>query len=414
MKNTLLIVLLLSCFTLSATEVALKDVARAVSKKNYIVLENAQLLYQSKESVNFARSNLLPQLNLWSFADLAFSWTGVLGLVNDVAPFLVPGNWFKLKQKKILHEAQRHGYHALWANQILTAKSLFYRIDHDQKLIHAIDKNISSLKEFHVIVKAKEEFGGTNVGDSKVLEQRIFELVDDKKRIEYLLKEEKNELKYILGIKSSKDITIKPLRVDLTKKSDLSSSKLQTKSISASPEIKQYSEFLRVIPEIKKEIRFSFLGTSSLNFGGMGVFSDLEIQKGLGFGAGNSVGILKSKAEVLRLQKEGISESIKKQIRVLTEIYNEDLDYYDSLSAQLALSESIQESYIERLQLGDTVNIWDIVDSTKSMMNAELQINSVISRHFENFERLERHGLSGDYSSLPNYDELIKVAEEED
>ncbi len=69
---------------------------------------------------------------------------------------------------------------------------------------------------------------------------------------------------------------------------------------------------------------------------------------------------------------------------------------------------------MERLQLGENVNIWDIVDSSKSIMNVELQMISVVSRHLENFERIERHALGGDYAATPNYDELIKVAEEEE
>lgn len=405
------ILLFIFSFSAFAREIKIEDVSKYVGSKNYVVLENAQLTYQSQEAVGFARNNLLPQLNVWDVAGIAFSWSNALGVVQDIAPFLVPANWFRVKEQKILFEAQKFGYNAVWANQIAVSKALFYRLDHDIKLLSSIKKNIKDLGNIHTILKTREIFGGAQIGDSKILEQRILELQDDQKRIEYLIAEEKSKLKYILAIGAEEDISLKAIDLELETKPFLEFNKLYPVALTKSPEIKQFKEFIKVIPQIKKEVRFSFLGTSSISRGvGGGIFDDIPVQRGLGFGAGNTMAILRSKEEIMKLQLIGVEETIKNQLKVLVEIYNSDIDYYRNLKDRVQLSKMIQQSYLERLQMGQTISVWDIVDASRGLMNSELQYNSLISRFLDTNEKIERNLMQGDYSFLPNFEELLKAA----
>ena len=80
-------------FNLSAqTSISLDQVAEEVKQSNFTVLENAQRVYQAKETINFNKRNLLPRLNLWNILKTPFSWKGALDVVQDIAPFLVPSN----------------------------------------------------------------------------------------------------------------------------------------------------------------------------------------------------------------------------------------------------------------------------------------------------------------------------------
>ena len=52
---------------LASTEViSLNDVASKVKESNFTVLENAQRVYQAKETITFSKRNLLPRLNFWN------------------------------------------------------------------------------------------------------------------------------------------------------------------------------------------------------------------------------------------------------------------------------------------------------------------------------------------------------------
>lgn len=409
MLRMIWLTLLLCSTQLAAVEIKIEDVNERVSTRNYVVLENAQLTYQSREAISFARANLLPQLNLWDYVGVIFSWTSVLDAVTDIAPFLVPANWFRLKEQKILFEAQRHGYHALWANQILSAKGLFYRLQHDESLLQLLQEQKEELSQFHTIIKTREIFGGARPGDALVLEKKMLELENDQKSLEYLIAEEKSHLRYMLAVDAAEDVTLVPVSVNVDERVPLDFHKVAATALERSPETKQFREFIRVIPHIKKEVRFSFLGTSSIARGvGGGIFDDIPIQRGLGFGAGHTLAILRSKEEIMKLQLKGIEETIRNQLRVLVNIYNSDLDYYRQLQHRLIMTKNILASYHDRLSLGESVDVWDIVEASKSVMNAEIQLQALMSRVLDNSERLERQLMSGGYTRAPKFEDLVQ------
>ena len=92
-------------FAQEPTVITLSDVANHVKKQNYEVLQNAQRVYQARETINFSRRSLMPRLNLWSIATVVIDWRSAIGLVDEIAPFLVPNNWLRVKQSEILYLA---------------------------------------------------------------------------------------------------------------------------------------------------------------------------------------------------------------------------------------------------------------------------------------------------------------------
>ena len=117
----------------NAVEIDLQTITMRAKKNNYLVRENAERLYQSKMTLVKARTHLLPSLNIW---DILNSVTGFeVNLIEDIAPFLIPANWFKLKENKLLHEAEKLGYRTLIANEVISARSIYWRLLHDLDLI---------------------------------------------------------------------------------------------------------------------------------------------------------------------------------------------------------------------------------------------------------------------------------------
>ncbi len=400
---------LVFCQQLYAAQIKVEDVSKIVSEKNYVVLQNAQITYQSKETVSFARHNLLPQLNVWDVAGIFFSWTNALGVVQDIAPFLVPANWFRVKEQKILFEAQKYGYHAVWANQIFIGKTQFYRLSFDEKLLQTIRDQILDLNSLYLILKTREMLGQSPLGQSAILSSKISSLKDDEKRLEYLVATTKAELKYILAIPAQEEITILSPALSIEQQFPYDFHAIYGTALEHSPEIKQFKEFIKVIPQIKKEVRFSFLGTSSISRGvGGGIFDDIPVQKGLGFGAGNTMAILRSKEAVMKMQLTGVEETIKNQLRVLVEIYNSDLIYYPQVKSNLEQAEKIYKSYLERLQMGQSLDIWELVDARDQVIQTQMTLNSLAARHFDTKEKIERNLMAKDYSVLPNFEEQLK------
>ena len=106
-------------------QINLKQVVDKVSTENYSVYQSSLRVYQAKESITIARMNLLPRLNIWKLASAALeiyfggpagAAAGGFSIVEDIAPFLVPANWFRVNQTKLFYLADLYCYSALWCN----------------------------------------------------------------------------------------------------------------------------------------------------------------------------------------------------------------------------------------------------------------------------------------------------------
>ena len=74
-------------------------------------------------------------------------------------------------------------------------------------------------------------------------------------------------------------------------------------------------------------VEISFLGTTSMSRGvAGGVFDSLPTQDGLGFGTPASMRVVSAEKELLRVQRRGAEETIKRQLRLLVSNYNLDLE----------------------------------------------------------------------------------------
>jgi len=125
----------------SGTIISLADVSKKVQESNFAVLENAERVYQAKETINFSKRNLLPRLNFWNILKAPFDWSSSVEIVQDIAPFLVPNNWFRITQNNLFYLAQKEQYRALWANEVMTAKLLYINTLRDIDFLRLLKEN---------------------------------------------------------------------------------------------------------------------------------------------------------------------------------------------------------------------------------------------------------------------------------
>src|SRR4051812_24094955 len=85
--------------------VRLEDVAKRVSSNNYKVYENALKVYQAKANIEKARADMLPKLTIWTIGRALIDPLSLVDQITDVAPFLVPANWFRNQEIKLLYLA---------------------------------------------------------------------------------------------------------------------------------------------------------------------------------------------------------------------------------------------------------------------------------------------------------------------
>lgn len=424
-KHRHLLILALSLFTFSlptqafrvlTEKVTLEDVVTKVSTQNFEVLENALKVYQAKEAIQVARGNLLPKLNIWKYATLPFDPKAALGLIEDIAPFLVPSNWWRLSEQKLLFVAEKEAYRALWANEVMTAKALYIHYQMDSTLLGFINKQTEKLKGFHTIIRSREILGALPAGSSKEIEVRLLGLQEDKRALEVLLNEERSTLSYLMGFEES--IKLEFVQVTLpefTNLEPLEFDDFEFRVVDSSPEIREYDQLVKVAKYLKKEAAFSFLGASSTNRGvAGGIFDDLPISSGLGFGTSASMRIAEATREILKIQKKGVEETLRRRLRLIIDNYNLDLENYDNLKLRKQLTQEVLDQLYSRLKVGENIDMLSLVEASRNQIQADAQFLSLHYRFLVNEDRLARLVFHGDYKKPPAVVDLIKKGLEND
>ena len=393
----------------TVVQITLKDVVKKVSNENYNVYANALRVYQAKENIQFARMNLLPKLNIWRIAGVALDvvtgsvGAGAMGLVEDIAPFLVPANWFRLDAAKVLYNAEQEGYRALWANELMTAKALYVHLLLDQSLFEHIKQSEQELKDLLVIVDARETLGGAPQGASRDIEVRLLSLQEDLRQLEVLIGEEESLLSYMMGYEAS--VAVTPAAIPMPNfdaMQPLDYEDFVFRAVDSAPEIRQFDHFISASDSVRKEVIYSFLGTSSVSRGvGGGVFDNIPIQDGLGFAAPASMRIASAQKEILKVQRQGIAETIKRNLRLLVKQYNLDLESYANLKRRVELTVASNEQLFERISLGQEVDILDLIEASRNHIQADTSYFAIKYRFLTNEDKLARLIFHGDYSMKP-------------
>lgn len=407
MKSLLALLLALSFATAGAAEpktIQLSDVTKRVSDRNYLVRANALKVYQAKANIEVARGALLPKLNLWTIVSAVVDPSSLIDKIPEIAPFLVPGNWFRVNEVQLLHLAEREGYRALWANEIYTAKALYLQLLLDEKLLRHVQAGRADLERIHRIVLTREVFGGVRPGTAREVEIRLLGLAEDERNMKVLLVKERAELSYALGFAADTALTLKDVAApEMEKLKPLNTGAYEFRVLSASPERRQFDHFLSVVSQIKEEIKYSFLGVSTISRGAAGgVFDSLPVPDGLGFGSSAAVGISDAQKEILRTQKRGVEETLKRQLVNLAAQYNADLQGFEGVRRRLELARASKESILRRISLGEDVDVLALAESAKNQMQAETSVLQMQARVLTMTDRLSRLTFTGDYAKSPS------------
>ncbi len=373
--------------------VTLEDVTTKVTKENYFVLENAEKVYQAKSSVQLARRNLLPKLNIWNVAEAASNGPiGLLGIVTDIAPFLVPNNWFRVGEEKLFAEATSNGYRALWANELLTARGLLLQAGLDERLLEQVRENVKDLDTLYPMVKNREAFGTIPAGSTKQFEVRQLSVQEEIRGLERVIQENRSQLAFILGLAGNDEAVPTDIRyLDPRDAKPITYADHEQRLLASSFEMKQYDFLIQAADKVKKGRYFNFLGTSSMSRGGAGsVFDNLPQQDGLGFGLGPSVQIVKSQKRILEIQREAIQETLKRNLKVLVQSFNLDLRSREDAINRVEKTNAVWQMHADRARLGANVAVFDLVEASRTRVEAISSYHAIETRLLLGLDRLNR------------------------
>ncbi len=400
MKNAIILtILFFSSHSWSATTLTMDDVATKVKSQNLSVLQNAEKVYQAKLSIDEARLNLLPKLNLWNLGKAFIDPTGLLDIVQDIAPFLVPANWFRLKETEILYKAEREGLRALQANEVYAARSLYLKVLMDQEMYNSLKRHHAELSTIKSLAEDRLELGMEKPELVREIQIQHLKINEDVEQLKLLVNYEKNILNQTLGFPIGEELTLAQVNFSNEQLKPIDPTEWEVVALNNSPEVKQYVHFINVLPKIKKEIYFSFLGVPSLSRGTAGgIFDHLPVSQGLGFANSKQVAIVSSQGKILKLQKKGVEETIKRQILNVSQVHNSALNLYASQKERLKLSELNFESLKQKIGFGTNVSLAEVSATLLSLSQSRASYSEATYRFVMNYDMLSRLSLTGVYA----------------
>lgn len=407
--------------TREVKEIDLSDVVKKVSTEDYNVYQSALRVYQAKEAITVSRMNLLPKLNVWNLASATFAiFTGgpagavggALNLVEDIAPFLIPANWFRVSEARILYKADIEGYRALWGNEVLTAKSIYFHLLLDSSLLEHIRLNKTELEEIFRIVKVRETFGGSPQKVSIDIQQRLLALEEDARSLEVLINEEQSLLAFMMGYPVGTRLKAKPVKLpDYDSLDELNYEDFEFRAVDTSPEIRQFDHLVEAADYVRREVKYSFLGASSLSRGLTGgVFDNLPVQAGLGFGTGASLRIVRAQKEILRVQREAVAETVRRHLKLLVDNYNLDVSNYHNYKRRVSLAKNSLKNLYKRIRFGEEVTSLELIEASRNHIEADTALNAVMYRFLSSEDKLSRMIFHGDYAKHQEAVERLQKA----
>lgn len=379
----------------ASTVISLEKVSEKVRNSNFKVLENAQRVYQAKETINFNKRNLLPKLNLWNILKTPLDWRGAIDIVQDIAPFLVPNNWFKVGQSRQLYYAHEEQYRALWANEVMTSKLLFINTLRDIQFLDILKHQASKLDELVEISESRELFGHIPASTTRFLKIQLIQVKEDIRSLENLVFEEKKALAYLMGIDQSDDLDLQ--LINLPRVKDLPLLDFNTfvfKALSSSPEISQYKYLKDALKYTRRSVYFSFLGASSNS---QSYFSNIPVQDGLGFGAASSIRISRAEAHVLDLNEQATIEVIKKSLYNIVNNYNSYVANIENQTKRRNLAKQNYEALRSSLDMGLDIKPLEMLESIQNEFDASISLVNYQYGVVTTMERLKRMVFNGDY-----------------
>lgn len=418
MKKYLVLLLTLFSFGYAsgAENVSLDEVVDVVSERNYQVLQSAEKVFQARAEIAVARGNLLPKLNFWTIIGAIINPVSLVESLlsgdSGIAPFLVPGNWFKLKESQILFDAEREAYRGVWANEVLNTKSLYLNLLLDQELLNLISRHVEEIESVYKVAKTRAALGAVPISVAQELEIRWLKLKDDKEAMTRLILDEYKALTYAFGLPFDEDVTIENISLpDIKNLDPLNYSDFEFRAVDSSPEKRQMDHFLRVIPYLKKEVKYSFFGNSNASRGvSGGVFDDISIPDGFGFGQGASRSIIEGKERILELQRTGVIEVIKRQLQSVINTYNFSIDRYPNVERRLNLADNRVKQYITQIQVGQNVNLIDLTDAYHRSAFEKMDLANLGYKFVVNKDKFHRLIFHGDYRRAR--ESLLKIDQE--
>lgn len=388
---TLFAVLPLTCFSSEVLTTEAREVQDVVLNPETLrvnliegglpILAAANRVHKAKDSVNLARTRLLPSLNLGVLAASLANPTFILSSVEYVLPFLIPSKWFDAAKAKQLAEAEKIAFLLTELNIYSSLYSLYYTLNLDLQTREFLSFDFRDTILIEQIVERAYEDGRATEADLNLARSQTANAKVRLNRFNELLIDEIAILRQVLGLPMEARISFE--MHDITP-SELESLPLPSAikiALEKAPEARQIKHLLEAAKYERWSKYFGFItgaGAGS-SASGMGESASLAFSDQGGRGMFNfgfdyfpNISLSNRNLEEIKIREAELSSEISK----LIESMQGRFDFVESRFLESRKSEGLLRRVFEndqkRYSSGD-IPLSTLVESMSRLRQAGLE-----------------------------------------
>ena len=373
---------------------SLKRLINIAKKRNYQIRANAEKVYRARQNIKLAISALLPSLNMSTIlSPFEFGLGGVaVESFTDIAAsslgFLFPSNWFRWKESKLYHEAERYGYGVLIANQINAMESQYYYVHLLQSMNREYVNYISLLNSVVEKVKLRVESGEALFDGLARLENLLTIVKQDHLLIFKTMKEAQYSLSFGAGLGYQEWSGFEVESIDLPDLKLIDSEESETyesRVIEKSLELKQLDYMILGTQYAQKTRAFDFLTPGS------------NTSAALGFGYPAYLKIGKSNSRELEVKREEMVANLQLTLKKAVVSYNNTIPFFRESMQGYSNSKVLVNFIVRKFEEGGVFEGAELVEAIGSEL--QFMINSLEAQHryLISLAQIKRVSYSGSY-----------------
>jgi outer membrane protein, multidrug efflux system len=314
-------------FSTGSRRVALdpEELRKKLIEGNVSVQMAFNRVHRAKDSVNLARSQLFPSLNLGNVLLSGGSATFILSSIDVLLPFLLPSRWLDFKRSKDLFEAEKVAFRLVELNQYASAYSLYFTILSDLEVLDFLAAEAEDFRAIHGIIQQTHDLGLASPEDVLLAETQKDFAEMAATRVRELVVSEHAALRQALALSYDDAISLKPATVEPSEWEGKPLAQALDEALARSPERAQLAHLADAARREKWSRVFGFLGNASMgsNGGGNGesaslAFSELtgRVSMSLGYSQIPTIALSERNRAELEIRAQEIRLELARSVEV--------------------------------------------------------------------------------------------------
>jgi hypothetical protein len=346
-----------------------------------------QTSVQSRLNSTAAHLNLLPHISLGSVLGvLSFQLNSLPGLIGDLAPFLIPSNWFNANAARWQSNADYYAWLLMKANSGNIAEGLAYLVLRDKAIVQMLATYEPPLDEMREIVHRKEILGLLPRGSTKAFIAILTNLQETEIGLKKLVAAENRDLALAVGLVNPDGVAgvIEDTDLSPDKPVVLDLEEIQNLVIDRSIELRQIDAMINVAHSNVNNRAYSWVSPSG----------------NLSFGLPATVGAAMATVKQLTIQRQQLQATLLQKVENAFDEVNVALHTYALAKQNAVTLKDRFEQYHTGMVTGLAVSVTDLQVALQDEMKGDTDLVTAKYQYYIAMGKLNRMLMSGQYVDI--------------